>query len=388
MQRLQQFTAVTLVLLLITYTMPLSASDPQSKQALGSVNVVGSVELRGIPLRTEGTLFAGDQIRVNDGGYAKLLFANGQKLEAGPKTLFVVTGRAGGTIEVELRSGKVGVSSSQPTPVHITVGPYEITSTKPFIGDVAYLSDAVAGVHVFTGSASVRNVKTKETYVVSQNQERLLALKGEAAPLVQLASNVPQPIPQTPAGKTQGSFPWWWVVAGGAAAGVTLGLVLAGNSGNTVSKTGATATVSSALATASQAQSTLSQASNVLTSTTNAINSATNLTASQKSALTQQSATVQAQVGTAASAISDLQNQLTQLQTQLLNASGSQVNAIQNQINTVTNLLNGEITVLNQALANLNTLIQNAISNGVQGVPNVTFQPIPPVTTASASTPH
>jgi hypothetical protein len=194
---------------------------------LGSVSVVGSVELRGVPVRAEATLFPGDQIRVNDGGYAKLLFVNGQKLEAGPNTLFVVTGHAGGAIEVELRSGKVGVSSSLPSPMHITVGPYEITSTKPFSGNVAYLSETVAGVHVLTGSAAVRNVKTKESYVVSQDQQRLLALRGEAAPLVQLASNVPQPIPQTPAGSTGASgFPWWIVGVGGAAAGIITAVVV------------------------------------------------------------------------------------------------------------------------------------------------------------------
>src|SRR5437870_778352 len=57
-----------------------------ASQILGSVSATGAVELRGVEIVQEGTLFAGDSIRVHGKAYATVLLRNGSKIGLAEKT--------------------------------------------------------------------------------------------------------------------------------------------------------------------------------------------------------------------------------------------------------------------------------------------------------------
>src|SRR5688572_25961511 len=87
-----QLTALTLVLLLTFCTLPLSAADKTAHAAtIGSISSVGSVQLRGVALSNDGTLFSGDRLNVGPGSYARVIAGTGHKLEVGANSDVVVS---------------------------------------------------------------------------------------------------------------------------------------------------------------------------------------------------------------------------------------------------------------------------------------------------------
>lgn len=425
----RRLMAVALVLTTAVVTMPLSAADfSTARPVLGSVSAVGSVELRGVGISQDGTLFSGDSIRSNAKGYAKVLIGTGAKLELSEKT-DVRINRDDKGIQIAMNSGSMAFTAL--TPLRVDVAPFEVTASDDASGVVAFTGTAVAGVRAINGKVTVRNLKTSESFVLTKGHEQLLGLSNGAhgPSLGEIATNVPAPLPgvpdpapQTPAGKTTGGLAMdtgaWLAVIGGAAIGAIAiwGVVSARRANNRIDNlTGQLATTNQNLAIANvnsannaaataaqikalqsaqassnaalQAQILALQLQNGAAGVQTAVNAAANLSPTQRGNLTAQAAALQGQISSAASTISQLQNQLQSLTTQLNGATGPQALAIQNQINTVTASLNGSITTLNNAIANLNTLIASAVNSGVPNVPNVTIQPVTPAPTGSASVP-
>ena len=224
----RRIVAVALVFATVSVTMPVSAADFTTKKSvIGSVSGVGPVELRGIGISQEGTLFAGDRIRAGQKGYAKVLLGTGSKIEISEKTDVNVDRDAQG-VKIAMNTGTVGFTAI--SPLRIDVMPFEITATDGAAGNVAIMSSAAAGVRAISGKVTVRNLKTSESFVITKGQERLLGLhNGVNTPsLAELASNVPGPIPapvpQVPAGRTTGGLAMdtgaWIAVIGGAAVAV------------------------------------------------------------------------------------------------------------------------------------------------------------------------
>lgn len=137
---------LTLVVLFVTVvaTTPLSASDFASKAILGSVSAVGAVDLRGIRIAQDGTIFPGDQLNVGEKGYAKIIFVNGHKAELGEKTN-VSVGRQGKGIEF---------ATLKSEPMHVSAGGFEIAATQPAAGHVAVIANDLIGVRVVNGTDS------------------------------------------------------------------------------------------------------------------------------------------------------------------------------------------------------------------------------------------
>jgi hypothetical protein len=218
-------------------TMPVSAADFTTKKSvIGSVSAVGPVELRGIGISQEGTVFEGDSIRAGQKGYAKLLLGT-SKVELSERTEVNVNRDAQG-VKIAMNTGTVGFTA--PTTLRIDVLPFEVIATDGASGRVAIMGSNVAGIRALNGNVTVRNLKTSESFVITKGQERLLGLQnGVHAPAIaQIASNAPGPIPaprvpQAPAGRTTGGLAmdtgaWLAVIGGAAIAGVAIwGLVVA-----------------------------------------------------------------------------------------------------------------------------------------------------------------
>jgi len=406
--RTRGFIALLVLLAIAFTTAPITAADFTTKLVIGSVSAVGSVNLRGVTISQEGTLFPGDQVSVGAKGYAKVTLLNGHKLELASMTKLTVVGSKQ-SAQLQVASGNMGFTTQAGT-LDIVAGNYQITGDHNVVGNVAYVGNGFVGLHVKIGTVTVRNMTTKETVKVNAGQDRLFSLQGDMnRPLAQLASNgLPAPIPTVPpapdpqAGggnppaQANGITKTGWVAIlgtiGGAAAAIA---VLATRPNNTVNnsliltqqKTIAAATA--AQATAVAATTTATQVASTATAATVAIAAATNLPTATRTTLTTQAQTLSAAAQASQQQIGQLQIQLQQLQTQLSNASGPQITAIQNQINTVTNSLNSEVTNLDNEINALNALVASAVASGVPNTPSVpvTIQPIPPAPTASASIP-
>jgi len=404
----RKLMAVGLVLTTAFITMPVSAADfSNARPVIGSVSAVGSVYLRGVGISQEGTLFAGDSIRANEKGYAKVLLGTGSKLEVTEKSDLTVNRDAQG-VKIAMTTGAIGFTAH--TPLRIDVMPFEVTATDDASGNVAIMSPTTAGVRAINGKVTVRNLKTSESFMVMKGQERLLGLQnGVHAPsLGEIAANVPTPVPsplpdpaprQTPAGKTTGGLAmdtgaWLAVIGGAAIAGVAIwGLVVAMNNHDDIdSLKGTIKTLNSTIAAgnsaavknssnasaiangAAQQQAQLSavislagQAQLALTAAGNAPQAAAALSLSQQAAANQ-------------TQLAALQSQILTLQAQLAAGTGSaaQLQTLLSQEETLRNSTNSIITQLNTLLSNNRT---------VPGVPQVTLPTIQPIPFASASIP-
>jgi len=240
----RRIVAVALTLTTAFVTMPLSAADFHTpKSVIGSVSAVGPVELRGIGISQEGTLFAGDSIRSGKKGYAKVLLGTGTKMEVGEQTQVNVNRDAEG-IKIAMNAGTIGFTAR--TPLRIEVLPFELTATEDAAGNIDIMGSTRAGIYAINGKVTVRNLKTSESFVLLKGQQMLLSLREDvpASSLAEMASNAPvppsapaprraptprpAPAPQAPpAGRTSSGVAMdtgaWLVVLGGAAiAGVAV----------------------------------------------------------------------------------------------------------------------------------------------------------------------
>jgi hypothetical protein len=391
--------AVTLLVATVLATSPVSASDITSpKAALGSVSAVGSVNVRGVRVAQEATVFSGDPLRVGEKGYASVLFTNGHKIELAEKT-DVTLGRQGEAVEVQLKAGTVGFATFKAAPMNVSAGGFEIAAAQPSAGHVAIMPNDFVGVRVVNGSVTVRNPKTKESWVLTRGQERLLSLRTSSPtqPLAQIASNVPAPIPTVPPAPQGGSSSsgsglsaWAWAtILGGVAGAIAAVAVLTDRSdqSSTAAKRAAQQTVQSALATGQLAITASAQVASAANQANAAIAAAASVPPATRTALTVQAQTLLSQAQATSQQVTALQTQLQQLQTQLQGATGSAVTSIQQQIVTVTQNLNAEVANLNREIQQLNSLVQSAVGAGVPNVPNVTVQTVPPATVASPSAP-
>jgi hypothetical protein len=223
----RRLLAVALLLTTTLVTMPVSGADfSAARPVIGSVSAVGRVDLRGIGISQEGTLFAGDSIRANEKGYAKVLLGTGSKIELYPKTAVSVSRDAQG-VKIAMSTGTIGIMAKSPLRVDMT--PYEVNAADGSSAQVGILSATTGSVKALDGKVTVRNTKTSESFVILKGHEQLLGLQNgiHAPSLAEVAGNVPTipPVPtnppQTPAGKTGGGglamdTGAWVAVIGGA----------------------------------------------------------------------------------------------------------------------------------------------------------------------------
>ena len=200
------------------------AADIPSRIAIGSVQGVGNVELRGMSVAREGTLFLGDTISTRTNSLSHLILANGSKVELFENTQCTVKD-GNQHITVRLMAGNVGFAASS-KPVAIAVSDFEILPEPTTTGGVAFLNKDFAGIRIMSGSAIVRNVKTGKSRKLSGGSFLVVNLKTAELdmPIAQLASTASPSLPSSSAPMPQirpaggGSTPWLLIGAGVGAA--------------------------------------------------------------------------------------------------------------------------------------------------------------------------
>jgi len=398
----QKLTVVVLLVATIFVTTPVSAADFTSKAALGSISGVGRVELRGLSLQHEGTLFAGDHVAIGEKSGAKVLLRNGQKLVLDQLT--ALTFNAGG--QVKIGNGNAAFSSKLGK-LDIVAGPFQIKGDRELAGDVSFVGTNYVGVRVNTGKATVTNLKTRQTYEVAAGHERLfnVVTGGNMTSVAELASTVPDaipavpPIPQrptppttTPSGGSQqpksgGISHSGWIAIFATLGGVAAAIAVLATRGDdettapdvTKARTALTAAISTA-GSATAANNTIASSANSAITTINASSSP------QKTALLAQANAIASQATLTQQQIASLTTTLNSLQSQLAGVTDqAALTALTTQINNTIASLNQQDVILNQNITALNALVTAAAAGGVTlppvGIPPV--QQTPGVASAS-----
>ena len=227
---LYRTASLTLVFLLVLTTTPVSASELAAPPdaILGSVSAVGSVQLRGMTVSHEATVFAGDVIRSRADSRASLRLTRGQKIQLGANTQVKVDEEAP-VVKLALAFGHLAFASDVGSPLSVAIAPLEIYAEANASGDIAIVGDKTVGVRVSRGSVLIRNTESQKSFVLLEGEEKLIGRYNGivADPIAVIASNMPLPIPSTPPAAPQagtGISSRGWVaiiaaVAGGAAVG-------------------------------------------------------------------------------------------------------------------------------------------------------------------------
>jgi len=397
-RHITQFIAVSLAILMLGATAPVSAAEIAAPANIGSVSAVGSVQLRGVGI-SEGTLFSGDRLNVAPGGYAKVVFGAGPKVEVDGNSNVTISKDAD-AINIQMTSGNIGFTGNGQKPVRVRVGAFEITTTSQARGSVAFVGSEAFGVRVMDGTVSVRNTSTKQSYSVTKGSDRLFSLSNSSQPGALLASSNPTSIPAAPA------MPARQGLSGGAKTALLVGAVLGSAAAIAllISKnddtdadaaarlrlTTAALTLGNVQKTAAAATTASSQVAAASTSAAASINNAstsTSFTAAEKAALAARAATLTSSAQASVTAIASLNVQLAALQAALQNASPSTVASIESQIATVLASENAEVAKLNQEIADLNKLVADANAEVPNLIPSPAIQPVAAATPATPTNP-
>jgi len=397
-RHITQFIAVSLAILMLGATAPVSAAEIAAPANIGSVSAVGSVQLRGVGI-SEGTLFSGDRLNVAPGGYAKVVFGAGPKIEVDGNSDVTVSKDAD-SINIQMTSGNIAFTGNGQKPVRVRVGTYEITTTSQARGSVAFVGSEAFGVRVMDGTVTVRNTSTKQSYTLTKGSDRLISLNTSSQPGALLASTNPTSIPAAPA------MPARQGLSGGAKTALLVGAVLGSAAAIAIliSKnddtdadaaarlrlTTSALTVDKAQAAAATAASTASQVASASASANTAIAAATvtaSFTQAEKNALVLRAQNLTSAANASATQIATLNAQLNALEAQIQGASPATVAAIESQVLAITAALNTEITNLNSLITQLNSLVNDARAEVPNILPIPTIQPVATVTPATPTNP-
>jgi ferric-dicitrate binding protein FerR (iron transport regulator) len=215
-QSFRRVVAPFLALLLILTTAPLSglgASEignlgaADTTDFAGSLRVVGPVQLRGVALSREGTVFPGDTVRTREAAYARLRLTGGQQIELGSETEIEVLGpgRGGsslgndaGEAQIAMRSGtmafSVGGASAASGPLTIHLDDYTVLAPGGSAGDLTFLDAGWVGVRAMEGSMTIQSGEGRtvvdagesETFRLDAPEAVIEGAAGPVAPQAQL----------------------------------------------------------------------------------------------------------------------------------------------------------------------------------------------------------
>jgi hypothetical protein len=381
--------ALTLAVLLTVCNLPLLAAD----KSIGSVSSVGSVQLRGVALSSDGTLFSGDRLTVGPGSSAKVVASAGQKLQIEANSNVVVS-RDGDNTNLQMASGNVGFKGNGKGTTRVQIGEYDVVVSPDATGNIAFVGSQAFGVRLSGGSATVRNTQTKKSFVVQKGSERLVSLTtGENSPtLAQLASAVPAAVPAPALPRRQGSSKstgmWVSIVAAAVGSTALITYFLAREDGDErAAQNKAMSDLVAITQTAAATSTAAAQAAAVASQAQAAIN-ASSISAANKTILLNQVATINSQANSAAQKITTLNAKITALESQISSQDGGPTPSQQNELNQLLADLNSARIDANNAIASLNALLAQANALGVPGLPaNPNLQPVPPPAVASASIP-
>jgi hypothetical protein len=403
-----RFLALSLAILTLVATAPVSAAEFASPANIGSVSAVGSVQLRGVGI-SEGTLFSGDRLNVAPGAYAKVVLGVGPKVEVGENSNVTVSkdndavnihSKDNDAVNIQMTSGNIAFSNNGQKPVRVRIGSYEVTAVGQSRGSVAFVGSGAFDVRMLEGTVNVRNSTTKQSFTVAKGNERLISLGDSNQTGALLASTSPSAIPALPA------MPARRQLSGGAKTALIVASVLGTTAAIVIlmtknddtdadaaarlrAVTGAQ-TLNSIKATQAAAVAADTDVAAASTNAFNAINAAATsatFTAAEKAALLTRATNLTNAANASKSQLATLQAQLAALENQLANSTPSNIAAIETAIANLLTATNTEVANVNSLILQLNGLVADARAEVPNIVPIPTIQLVPPAQPASPFNP-
>jgi len=367
-----QFIALSLAILTLVATTPVSAAEIAAPANIGSVSAVGSVQLRGVGI-SEGTLFSGDRLNVAPGGYAKVVLGSGPKVEVGERSDVTVS-KGTDAINIQMTSGNIAFSGNGQKPVRVRIGAFEVTAAGQSRGNVAFVGSGAFHVRVLDGAVSVRNSSTKQSFSVGKGHERLFSLGDPSQSGVLLASASPTAIPAAPAmprRQMSGRAKTALIVTAVLGSAAAIAVLMTKNddtdseAANRLKKAQLLSNVAAVSATAAETSSTAAAVSSATTSALAIINANATINlpanAAAKLALQNRASATVSKANTASNTAISLQAQINQLEAQI-EASGTITQAQQTQLDSLLAQLEVARKNANDALNELDKLIADANS--------------------------
>lgn len=393
-----RFLALSLAILMLGATAPVSAAEFASPANIGSVSAVGSVQLRGVGI-SEGTLFSGDRLNVAPGAYAKVVLGAGPKVEVGENSNVTVS-KDNDAVSIQMTSGNIAFSNNGQKPVRVRIGSYEVTAVGQSRGTVAFVGSGAFDVRMLEGTVSVRNATTKQSFTVAKGSERLISLGDSNQSGALLASTSPSAIPAIPA------MPARRQLSGGAKTALIIGSVLgtaaaivilmnknddsdADAAARLRAVTGAQTlnSIEATQAAAVQADTDVAAASTNAFNAVNAAATSATFTAAEKAALMTRATNLTNAANASKSQLATLQAQLAALENQLANSTPANIAAIEQAISNLLTATNTEVANVNSLILQLNALVADARAEVPNIVPIPTIQLVPPAQPASPFNP-
>ena len=338
----ERLVASVLVVVMVGFTIPVSAAELGAKDVLGSVRAFGSVELRGVAISQEGTVFAGDRIRAHGGAYAKVFLTGGQSFELrGNADLTVIDD--GAMAQLAMASGTVTFAAADRAPLRVDITPYQLM-TETGSGLVSVIDGQTVGVRVQSGSLQVKNTETQESFVLTEGQEKLLGRSNGviADPISVIASNLPAPLPTNPSVPRPSPAP-----QAGSLSSAAWAAIVAAVAGGAAAATWAVV-----------------GRDKVDKSELDAANASVTTLTSQNSTLTSQISTLEGQITTAASAITSRDAQIV--------AVAAQSQDLANNLITLQNIARVELSALEAQLAAIQIQLSTEQSKAVIAASSLT----------------
>jgi hypothetical protein len=387
--------ALFLAVLLVVYTMPLSAADGVSRAtSIGQVSAHGAVDLRGVRIDGDGTLFSGDRMNVGSGAYAKVALGAGPRIEVGSGSDVTLT-RDADNVQVNMTSGNVAFTGDGKSSIKLHVGTYEVTVPGTASGNVAYIGKDVFGVRVLTGSVSVHNKLTKQSFTVQKGSERLISLQtGDVTqPLARLASTAPAAVPALPQAASSGLSRGGWIAVLGTIAGATTAVIVLATRNDDTDDDAATRLAQvkaiqnlTAISTSATAANTLATSVSAQATAAIATIASSSASATNKTSLTAAANAIVAKAATAVAKVGTLTSKVSNLQTTIASQKGGPTSAQTAELSQLVADVNSAIADANGALNDLKTLATNGAAAGVS-IPQPTQAAVSGPVIASASIP-
>lgn len=200
----RRLIAISVSAFLILSTTPVSPAAAPA-ETLGSVTARGTVMLRGTRVNSGGTMFSGDRLSVAPQSYAKVVLANGARIEMGSSSdgRFL---RTANSTEVWIEAGDIAFAAdaSARNATHLRIGSYDVLAGAGVSGVVSVLDNGMFGVRMLTGSVQVDNGTTKESLRIHPGAAQVLGQKAgqpvrlvAAQPVAEPAAAAPRQGPQT-----------------------------------------------------------------------------------------------------------------------------------------------------------------------------------------------
>lgn len=211
---------------------------------VGQVANAVETELRGIAVRTDATLFDGDQLVTRDNGYVTLRFSDGQLLQLGSNSQLTIISAASPSGITYLQAAGSFSFTATTKPIRVAVQSVIIAADRGTVGTITRVDRNAYIIFVLTGHVTVHDGRTGRTSDIPNFQPIEFVREGietvtaniKAGTITSTSDNEPTSAPQTRTPSPVPSCEPCSTPRNGSASKIAIGALLGAGAVETVDK--------------------------------------------------------------------------------------------------------------------------------------------------------